>query len=143
MASKNVEMLRKAHECWNRRDFDGIVRDAADNLVYIDQARKLTLNGKHKFKEWTQAWAKACSDGKITKAQYIDAGDTVITQFTVEGTNDGPFAGLPPTGRTMSFPFCEICHFDKNGKMVSSGCYYDQYTILTQLGHVEPLTKAA
>ena len=35
MASKNVEMLRAAHESWNKRDFPGIVKNAAEGLVYI------------------------------------------------------------------------------------------------------------
>ena len=32
MSAKNVEMLRAAHESWNRRDFQGVVRNAAENL---------------------------------------------------------------------------------------------------------------
>ena len=67
----------------------------------------------------------------------------MVAQFTCEGTNDGPFASLKPTGRKMSLPFCEICHFDKQGRIVSGGCYYDQYTLLTQLGHIQPLAVAA
>jgi hypothetical protein len=43
----------------------------------------------------------------------------------------------------MSLPFCEICHFGKQGRIVSGGCYYDQYTLLTQLGHVQALGVAA
>ncbi len=97
----------------------------------------------HKFREWTEAWAKAFSDGRITNPEYIDAGDVVVARFTVEGTNDGPFNSLQPTHRRISVPFCEITHFDKQGRTVSSGCYYDQYTLLTQLGHIEPLAAAA
>jgi len=37
MASKNVETLRAAHESWNRSDFQGIVRNAAEDLVYTAQ----------------------------------------------------------------------------------------------------------
>jgi hypothetical protein len=99
MASKNVETLRAAHESWNRRDFAGVVRNAAEGLVY--------------------------------------------TEFTVEGTNDGLFGSLKPTGRKMSLPFCEICHFDTQGRPDSGTCYYDQYTLLTQLGHIQPLAAAA
>jgi len=143
MSAKNVETLRAAHESWNKRDFQGIVRNAAENLVYTDRPRSLTLNSRDKFKEWTESWAKAFSDGRITNPEYIDAGDVVITQFTVEGTNDGPFGSLQPTGRRMSVPFCEVCHFDKQGRTVSGSCYYDQYTLLTQLGHIKPLAAAA
>ena len=143
MASKNVETLRAAHQSWNKRDFDAVVSNAVKGLAYTDHGRNITLNTRDKFREWTEGWAKAFSDGRITNPQYIDAGDIVVAQFTAEGTNDGPFGSMKPTGRKMSLPFCEICHFDKQGRMVSGGCYYDQYTLLTQLGHIQPLAVAA
>jgi steroid delta-isomerase-like uncharacterized protein len=143
MASTNVRTLRAAHKSWNGRDFAGVVRNAAESLVYTDTARGLTLNGRDKFREWTEAWAKGFSDAQITNPQYIDAGDIVIAQFTATGTNDGPFGSMKPNGRRMSLPFCEICQFDKEGYIVSGTCYYDQYTLLTQLGHIQPLAAAA
>ncbi len=143
MDSKNVETLRAAHQSWNQRNFQDMVRDTAEGLAYIDHGRNVTLNSRDKFREWTEAWAKAFSDVRIMNPEYIDAGDTVVAQFTTEGTNDGPFGSMKPTGRKMSLPFCEICHFDKEGRMVSGGCYYDQYTLLTQLGHIQPLAAAA
>ena len=105
MASKNVETLRAAHESWNKRDFLGIVKNAAEKLTYTDNARAVTLNSRNKFREWTEGWAKAFSDGRITDPEYIDAGDIVIARFTVVGTNDGPFGSMKPTGREMSLPF--------------------------------------
>ena len=143
MASNNVEMIRSAHESWNKRDFAGVVKNAAEKLTYTDNARAVTFNSRDKFREWTEEWAKAFSDGRITGAEYIDAGDIVIARFTVVGTNGGPIGSMKPTGRKMSLPFCEICHFDKQGRTVSGGCYYDQYTLLTQLGHIQPLAVAA
>ena len=143
MASKNVETLRAAHESWNRRDFQGVIRNAAESLVYTDHSLNIALITREKFSEWTEAWATGFSDARITNPEYIDTGDVVIAQFTAEGTNDGIFGGLKPTGRHMSLPFCEICQFDKQGRIVSGGCYYDQYTLLTQLGHVSPLAAAA
>jgi hypothetical protein len=43
----------------------------------------------------------------------------------------------------MTMAFCEIARFDKQGRIVSGSCYYDQYTLLAQLGHVQPLPAAA
>jgi steroid delta-isomerase-like uncharacterized protein len=143
MAQKNVEALRAAHEAWNRRDFDGVIRNVAEKLVYEDFPRTSTLDSRQKFRQFAENWAKAFSDGRIVNPQYLDAGDTVIAQFTCEGTNDGPFAGLPPTNRRMSLQFCEIARFDKDGKVISGNIYYDQYTLLVQLGHVQPLAAAA
>src|SRR5260370_37450758 len=140
MASKNVETLRAAHESWNKRDFPGVVKNAAEKLTYTDNARAVTLNSRDKFREWTEGWAKAFSDGRITKPEYIDAGDIVIAQFTVVGTNDGPFGSMKPTERKRSLPLCEICHFDKQVRTGSGACYYDQYT---QRTHLEPLPLTA
>jgi hypothetical protein len=39
-------------------------------------------------------------------------------------------------------PFPEICNFDKQGRIVSGGCYYDQYILLTHLGQIQPLAAA-
>jgi steroid delta-isomerase-like uncharacterized protein len=143
MASRNVETVRTAHECWNRRDFEGCVRNLRDDCTYIDHCRGETLKGKQKFKDYLEGWAKPWKDGKITNVRYTDAGDTVIAEFVCEGTNDGSLAGMSPTGRRASFDICEIWHFDKDGKITSGGCYYDMYGLLTQLGHLKPITMAA
>lgn len=143
MSATNVKTLRAAHENWNKRDFAGVIRNTVAGLAYTDHGRNITLNTREKFREWTEGWAIAFSDGSITNPQYIDAGDIVVAEFIVEGTNDGPLGSLEPTGRRMSLPLCEICHFDKQGRIVSGGCYYDQYTLLTQLGHIHPIGVAA
>jgi len=143
MSSKNVETVRAAHESWNRRDFPGVIRDSTEGLVYTDHGRSLTLKTRDRFREWAEGWAEAFSDGKITDAKYIDGGDVVVTQFTFEGTNDGPLGSLPHSGRRVSLPFCEVCQLDELGRVMSGGCYYDQYTLLTQLGHIQPLAAAA
>ena len=127
MASKNVETLRAAHESWNRRDFQGIVRNAAEDLVYTDHARALTLNNRDKFREWTESWAMAFSDGRITNPEYIDAGDAVVARFTVEGTNDGPFNSLQPTHRRISVPFLS---FENTNELPEAG------------GNCAPLTES-
>src|SRR5438128_10612540 len=119
MATNNVEALRAAHESWNRRDFAGLVRNAAEGLVYTDNARGLKLNSRDKFLEWTEAWAKALSDGQITNPEYIDAGDIAVARFTVEGTNDGPFGSLQPTGARMAVPSHEAWQLYKQGQIVS------------------------
>jgi steroid delta-isomerase-like uncharacterized protein len=143
MPTKNVETVRTAHENWNKRDFAAALQNTAENVVYTDNARNLILNGRDKFRAWMEAWVKAFPNGRISNPQYIDAGDVVIAQFTAEGTNDGPFGSFKPTGRRISMPFCEIMHFDKQGRVISGGSYYDQYTLLTQLGYAQPLPVAA
>lgn len=143
MTSKNVETLRTAHDSWNRRDFDATVSAMVENVAYTDHARTLNLKTRNEFRDWAMAWAKAFPDGKIINARYTDAGDTVIAQFTAEGTNNGPFGAFPPSGHRMSLPFCEIWQFDAGGRMILGGIYYDQFTLLAQLGHAKEAAAAA
>ena len=56
--------------------------------MYTDHSRNLALITRDQFREWTEAWATGFSDARITNAEYIDAGDIVIAQFTAEGTKD-------------------------------------------------------
>lgn len=143
MSASNVETIRNAHESWNKRDFTASLKSTAENVVYTDNARGLTFNGRDKLKAWQEGWARAFSDGRITDPKYIDAGDIVVAQFTAVGTNDGPFGSLKPTGRRISLPFCEILHFDKQGHVISGGVYYDQYSLLTQLGQAQATSMVA
>ena len=43
----------------------------------------------------------------------------------------------------MDLPFCELMRFDESGQIVSGGLYYDQLTMMTQLGHIEQSEDAA
>jgi hypothetical protein len=89
MSAKNVKTLRAAHESWNKRDFAGVIDNAAESFTYTDHARALTLSSREKFREWTEGWAKAFSDGRITNPQCVDAGNMVVAQFTAEAPTTG------------------------------------------------------
>ncbi len=141
MAAKNVEAHRTAHTAWERRDFGDAVSGMVQSFTYEDHAGGRSLGSRQEFKEYIAAWAQAFSDGKIGEgARYHDAGDTSVAQFTLRGTNDGPFGAFPATGRTVSLPVCEVTHFDSAGRMVSGEVYYDQMSLLIQLGHAQPPT---
>jgi ketosteroid isomerase-like protein len=87
--------------------------------------------------DYSKAWADAFSDASITDTVYHDAGDTVVAEFVGRGTNDGPLGPLPATGRTVALPYCEIYHFDADGKVAGGRAYFDQLGLLVQLGLAE------
>jgi predicted ester cyclase len=53
------------------------------------------------------------------------------------GTNTGEFGPFAATGRVVSLPWTNVYKFDGNGRIVNVNVYYDQLTIMTQLGHME------
>jgi ketosteroid isomerase-like protein len=70
------------------------------------------------------------------------AGDAVVAQFVGRGVNDAPLGPLPATGKPVNFNFCEILRFNDNGQVVSGDAYYDQLSIMVQLGHAQAPQKS-
>lgn len=143
MASKNVETFRAAHEAFNRRDFDAVVSAMADEFTYHDRARGVTFRGPNGFRDFIQGWVAAFSNAEVFEPEYIDGGDVVVAQFTGRGANDGSLGSLPPTGKQLNLHFCEIIRFNDKGQMLLGAAYYDQLSMLVQLGHAQPVGGAA
>ena len=96
MGSRNVETYRAGHEAFNRRDFDAMVKEYAESISWIDQARGITFSTPQEFKDdFLEGWIQASSDCQVTHARYTDAGEMVVARFTGRGTNDGPLGTLP------------------------------------------------
>jgi hypothetical protein len=95
-----------------------------------------TFRGTHQA--FNRRWVTAFSNAEVAEPQYIDGGDTVVALFTGRGVNDGPLGPLPKTGKRMTVPFCEVLRFDDKGQVVWGAIYYDQLSMLTQLGHAQP-----
>ena len=137
MAAKNVDTFRTAHQAFNRRDLQALRALLASDFRYDDRARGISFNGQTWFDEFLTGWTTAFSDANVHNPTYIDAGDTVIALFQGRGTNDGALGSMPASGRQLDLPFCEIMRFNGEGKVVSGEIYYDQLTLLSQMGHME------
>jgi steroid delta-isomerase-like uncharacterized protein len=134
MESRNVETYRAGHEAFNRRDFDAMVKEYAESISWIDQARGITFRTPQEFEnDFLMGWIEASSDCRVTDARYTDAGDTVVARFTARGTNDGPLGSFPATGKEWTLRICEMWHFGTDGRVVGGEIYYDQVSLLTQL----------
>jgi SnoaL-like polyketide cyclase len=135
----NIDKYRSAHQAFNRRDWTALVQNFAADAKYTDQARGVTLKGPQELVDYLRAnWVAAFSDAAITEVGYIEAASRLVAHFIGTGTNDGAFGPMPRTGRRIATPFCEIMRFNAAGQSVSGSLYYDQVTILVQLGHMEP-----
>jgi steroid delta-isomerase-like uncharacterized protein len=143
MRSTNVETYRAGHEAFNRRDFDAMVKDYAGSITWTDRAQGRTFKTPQEFKDdFLGGWIQASSDCRITDAQYTDAGEFVVARFTCRGTHDGPLGPFPATGKPWTLSICELWHFGTDGRVVGGDIYYDQVSLLMQLG-LMPAPSAA
>jgi len=137
VASGNVAAVQAVHKGFNDRDWDAVGGPIGPGCVFTD-GRGMRHEGPDGFaRGYAKGWADAFSDGEITEAVYYDAGDTVVTEFVGRGRNDGPLGPTPATGRSVVLPYSEIYHFDADGRIVSGRAYFDQLSMLVQLGLAE------
>ena len=135
MASRNVENHRAGHEAFNRRDFAAMTEHYAADISWTDHAQERTFGTPAEFRtDFLTGWLAVSSDIHIIDARYLDAGPTVVSTFTVTGRQDGPLGPFPATGKEFALPLCEMWHFDPSGRVVGGDLYYDQVSLLTQLG---------
>jgi steroid delta-isomerase-like uncharacterized protein len=63
------------------------------------------------------------------------ADDAVVAEFTLLGTHEGTFRGVPPTGRAFECR-CAALFLFEDDRLVCERVYFDTMTILRQLGLV-------
>ena len=135
MTASSVERHRAAHEAFNRRDFEAMTSHYADRIRWTDRARGLTFQTPPEFREqFLAGWVQSSSDIKIADPSYLDGGEASVATFTVTGTHDGPLGPFPATGKPFSLALCELWRFDPDGRVVGGDLYYDQVSLLMQLG---------
>ena len=137
MSAANVEIFRSAHGEFNRRELDVLLGRLAPGFTYRDHARGLSFEGRDGFREFLNGWITGFSNAQVSEPMYLDAGNVVIAQFQARGTHDGALGPLAATGRSMDLPMCELIRFNDQGQIVSGGLYYDQLSMLSQLGLAE------
>ncbi len=143
MATSNVETYRAGHQAFNRRDFEAMTKHYAERITWTDHAQGRTFRTRQEFTgDFLPVWVTAASDIQIIDPTYLDAGQSVVCTFAVVGTHDGPLGPFPATGRRFRLPLCELWRFDPSGRVVGGDLYYDQVTLLSQLGML-PLPSAA
>jgi steroid delta-isomerase-like uncharacterized protein len=67
--------------------------------------------------------------------------DTVVAEFDLLGTNTGPFAGMPPTGRGFRVAVIAVFVFDGD-RITNERVYLDAASLIRQIGHEELLPLA-
>ena len=60
--------------------------------------------------------------------------DACVIELTLTGTHDGPYRGIPPTGRRLELRIIAHFAFDADGRITQETAYYDALTFMRQLG---------
>ena len=89
--------------------------------------------GPEGFIHYFSGLRKAFPDLNITAEKLVAGDENVAIAYTITGTHQGEFEGIPPTGRKISARGVQIARFE-NGKLIERWGSSDQLGILQQLG---------
>ena len=133
----NEAAVRNAYRVAENKDIQGWVNCFTNDGTFTDESIGVTYRGPHELGRPVEIYAAAFHDMHRELFRVDAVGDMVVVELALQGTHTGPLAlpmGIvPPTGKRMDAPCCDVFRL-KDGKIQSFDCYPSGTVILTQLG---------
>jgi steroid delta-isomerase-like uncharacterized protein len=85
------------------------------------------------FRQFVSLFYLAFPDLCHTIEDQVAEGNKIVTRLTVQGTHQGPFQGMPPTGKRVTFTDIMISRIE-DGKIMELWAQFDALGLLQQLG---------
>jgi steroid delta-isomerase-like uncharacterized protein len=137
MPSENEQIIRRAYQLAEDKDVDGFVAAFTGDGTFTDESIEVVYRGPDELGKTVEIYATAFPDMHRELYQMYSAGDIVVVQLALQGTHLGPLSlprgTIPPTGKKMSAPCCDVFELF-NGKIKRFDCYPSGSVVLTQLG---------
>lgn len=144
MSNDNVAAVKRAYEIAERKDLEGWIEAFTPDGVFTDYSVGVSYRGRE-LADTVRNYGTAFSDMHRELYRIYADGDVVIVQLALQGTHDGPlqlpFGTLPPTGKTMDAPCCDVFEMD-NGKIKRFDCYPEGSIVFAQLGVLTDLAAS-
>lgn len=124
--------VRKVIECDNARDIAGYRALLHDDYTARVHGKPQT-DGAQQEAAALEAWWAATPDSHLEELAIHVDGHWVTLRYALSGTNQGPLAGQPPTGKAFQTEACTIFEI-LDGRVQRTFRFADTLGMLTQLG---------
>lgn len=131
----NLQAQTKFGEAINSGNLEAMRELVSPSVVEHDPGPKQG-SGAQGYIDLFAEMRAAFPDLKATPEHITADEDTVALAYTITGTHQGTFLGVPPTNKEIKARGVQIARF-ADGKMVERWGSSDQLGILNQLG-IEP-----
>jgi steroid delta-isomerase-like uncharacterized protein len=139
LRARREQIVREHAEAENVHDFDTALATFAHPRYELVPTGEV-IDGPEAVAAYYRETRAAFPDQRNEIHVLHHADDGVLMEFTLHGTHEGPFRGLPPTGRAFSCRMLAVFVFEED-RLVAERVYFDQATILRRLGIAhDPLT---
>jgi steroid delta-isomerase-like uncharacterized protein len=130
----NKELLRKAAQAFNQIGDRSAWYDFHAESVQAHGLGPAALDKAGMKNFYTALWG-GFPDLTIHVDELVGEGDKVVWRITASGTHDGPFQGVPASGKSVRFGAHYTFRFE-NGKIVERWSTLDRLSVLVQIGAV-------
>jgi steroid delta-isomerase-like uncharacterized protein len=130
--TKREELVREHMDSENRREFDATIA-TFERPRYELIGTGEVYDGAEEVERYFEETRRAFPDQRNELLALHHTDDAVVVEAVVRGTHTGPLRSLPPTGREFELPILAIFLFDGD-KLICERVYFDQATVLRQLG---------
>ncbi len=118
----------------NRHDLDAVMATFGPEARYDDEPWADRREGRDAVRAYYAELLGALPDLSIEVNRWHEGAESVVVEVTIRGTHEGPWRGLPATGRRIEFALCGIFEFDGSTRLAGERIYYDRGEVLRQLG---------
>jgi steroid delta-isomerase-like uncharacterized protein len=120
------------------RDWEAYGSVFAENLQMVTSMLPGVTIGREARVQLVQGIVEAFPDGVVEVQRYFGEGDWACVEVLFTGTHTGPMQGaddsvIPATHNSVKWPYCMVMKFE-DGLVSELYEYYDQVSLLTQLG---------
>jgi steroid delta-isomerase-like uncharacterized protein len=133
-----LEAFQELLARWNAQDLPGFAKMIHPDAEIFDTGLGIPVN-RDAYVAAQEMNFQGFSDMRGDIVRVIDMGDGwILREVLFTGTNDGPFMGMPATRRACTLRAAGLLRFDADGLVTNFSLYYDNLTMLAQLGLFPP-----
>jgi steroid delta-isomerase-like uncharacterized protein len=140
-AKMNKVVARRYFEEFLNRGNLSVADDISSSDVVYRGPLGVTLHGIDRLKRFFLMVRRAFPDLNYVAEEGIAEGNTVVSCFTMRGTFETEYQGLPGSGKPVSIVGVDIFRVT-NGKIKEVQTFCDTYGQMQQLGLIPYLKKA-
>ena len=122
---------RYLEEAWNQSNLE-VVDETFDRYISHQPDGSVLERGPEDVKRFIKEFRSAFPDLHLIIEEQLAEGDKVVSHGTIQGTHQGEFRGMAPTGEEMAIEGMAVFRFSSEGKVVESWDSYDQLSLMRQ-----------
>jgi steroid delta-isomerase-like uncharacterized protein len=114
----------------------------SDFVCYDPNSEAGEVRGAETIKGEIGYFRQAFPDFFWRVEDQVAEGDKVVSRYTMGGTHQGEFFGVPATGKRVEITGIQIDRFDESGELVEEWPEYDLLGAMKQMGAIPESQQA-